>query len=337
MVYRLIALFLTICVLFAAAPSHADTLKAVGMADRVKCGLAKTSPGFSVFANNSWTGLHADLCRAVAVAVLGDAGKAEFVPLDESSAYEALTGQKVDLLFDTRAWSIANDTRPGIEFAAVSYFDGQGFLARRKLGISSALELSGAMICTKKNDPVSAEVENFFAIKGMRYQPVSVTETESLYQAYSAERCDAYSASMTVLYADRLKLSDPNDHLVFPEVISKRPLGIFVRSSDDQWRRIVRWVLYAMVNAEELGVTSKTVENAKTSKSAAIRRLVGAEGKTGAILGLDDDWAARIIGAVGNYGEVFDRNLGAGSKYKIVRGINALWDQGGILFAPRVD
>jgi general L-amino acid transport system substrate-binding protein len=233
-------------------------------------------------------------------------------------------------------WTLARDTSLGLNFAAVNYYDGQGFIVRKSLKINSALELNGASVCTQTGTTTELNLADYFRANKMKYEVLALATADETIKAYDGGRCDVFTTDVSQLYAEKLKLTNANDHIILPEVISKEPLGPVVRHGDDQWFDIVKWVHFAMVNAEELGVSSKTIDEALKSDKPDVKRLVGTEGNYGEQLGLTKDWVVRIVKAVGNYGEVFERNVGSGSKLGIARGLNNLWTKGGIQYAPPI-
>jgi general L-amino acid transport system substrate-binding protein len=278
--------------------------------------------------------------RAVAAAVFSDGSKVEYIPATTTDRFDKLQKGEVDILARNTTWTMERETKLPLRFAGISYHDGQGFLVSKAIGVNSALQLGDAAICFLSGTTTQANVEDFFRVKAMKFTAVTfntIDELVSAFQAKGEAKCDAYSADQSQLYAVRLKLAKPDQYVILPEVISKEPLGPVVRQGDEQWFNIARWTLFALINAEELGAKAKTVDDMKTSDARPeLRRLLGAEGTFGADLGLDKDWALRAIKAVGNYGEMFDRNLGKGSKLGIERGLNAPWNDGGILYAPPV-
>jgi general L-amino acid transport system substrate-binding protein len=329
------------CLLFllsSLSSAGAATLDEVKSRGKLLCGV---NPGLQGFAaqtpEGQWTGFDVDFCKAVAAATLGDASLVEFVPLDAAERFDKLKSGAVDVLARNTTWTMERETKLGLRFAGVSYHDGQGFIVKKLLGVTSALQLSGASICFLSGTTTQANVEDFFREKEMTFTPVMFGKIDELVRAFDEGKCDTYTADLSQLYAVRLKLANPDDSVVLADVISKEPLGPAVRQGDDQWLNIVRWTLFALINAEELGVTSAGVEGlVAESKSPPVRRLLGTEGSFGVDLGLDPAWAVRAIKATGNYGEVFNRNLGKDSPLAIERGINALWNGGGLLYAPPV-
>jgi general L-amino acid transport system substrate-binding protein len=286
-------------------------------------------------ADGAYTGFDVDFCRAVASAALGDPGKVTYVPLSAQERFEALKSGKVDVLARNTTWTMDRETAMPLRFAGISYHDGQGFIVKKLLGVTSALQLSGASICFQTGTTTESNVEDFFREKEMTFVPVRFDTLNDLVKAFDEGKCDTFTTDMSALYAVRLRLQNPDDAMVLQDVISKEPLGPAVRQGDEQWFNIVRWTLNALINAEELGITAANVDDQKAkSKNAAVRRLLGLEGSTGTSMGLDADWAARTIKATGNYGEIFDRNLGPKTPLAINRGINALWNAGGLLYAP---
>ena len=326
------------CALLAAPALAGPTLDGVRAKGHVQCGVSEGLPGFSSPNNKGeWSGIDVDVCRAVAAAVLGDAKKVKFTPLTAKQRFTVLQSGEIDMLSRNTTWTLTRDSALGLNFAGVAYYDGQGFMVRKSLGIKSSRELGGATVCINSGTTTELNAADYFRANGMRYTPVTFEKSDEVIAAYDAGRCDVYTTDQSGLYAQRIKLKDSDAHVILPEIISKEPLGPVVRQGDDEWFNIVRWSLFAMVNAEELGVTSGNVAKlAKSSANPQIRRLLGSEGKMGANLKLDAKWAGRIIGQVGNYGEMFSRNLGPATALKIARGINQLWSKGGIMYAPPV-
>ncbi len=324
--------------LFSEAATEAATLADVKARDKLLCGVNRGLQGFALAgADGQWAGFDVDFCKAVAAAVLGDAAKVEYVPVSAVERFDKLKAGAVDLLSRNTTWTMERETRIGIRFAGVSYHDGQGFIVKKLLGVTSALNLSGATICFLSGTTTQVNIEDFFREKEMNFVPVTFDEIEDLVKAFDGGKCDTYTADLSQLYAVRLKLANPDDSVVLPDAISKEPLGPAVRQGDEQWLNIVRWTLFALINAEEAEVTAAGVDGLKAeSKNPAVRRLLGVEGTFGADLGLDADWAVRAIKAVGNYGEIFERNVGKGSPLAIERGLNALWNAGGLLYVPPV-
>jgi general L-amino acid transport system substrate-binding protein len=317
--------------------SLAQTLKAVKDRGSVICGVSQGIPGFSnPDDKGNWTGLDVDFCRAIAAAVFNDPSKVKFSPLSAKDRFTALQSSEVDVLARNSTWTSSRDTSLGLNFGAVNYYDGQGFMVRKALKVNSALELNGASVCTQTGTTTELNLADYFRANNMKYEVIAFGTADETVKAYETGRCDAFTTDVSQLYAEKLKLANANDHVVLPEIISKEPLAPVVRHGDDQWFDIVKWVHYAMINAEELGVSQKTLDDALKSQLPEIRRLVGTEGAYGEQLGLTKDWVVRIIKHVGNYGESFDRNMGPASKLGISRGINRLWTKGGIQYAPPI-
>jgi general L-amino acid transport system substrate-binding protein len=319
----------------AVAGPTLDRVRAKGF---VQCGVSEGLPGFSnPGASGDWNGIDVDFCRAVAAAVLGDAGKVKYTPLSAKQRFTSLQSGELDILSRNTTWTQSRDSALGLNFAGTVYYDGQGFMVRKKLGVKSARELNGATVCINAGTTTELNAADYFRTHRMQFTPVTFEKSDETVAAYDAGRCDVYSTDQSGLYAQRVKLKAPDDHMILPEIISKEPLGPAVRRDDDQWFNIVRWTLFAMVNAEELDVTSSNVDEMKAkSTNPDVRRLLGAEGEMGKNLGLSNDWAYNVVKRVGNYGEVFERNLGQGSQLKIARGLNQLWNKGGIMYAPPI-
>ena len=323
--------------LLAPAAGQAQTLKAVQDRGQVACGVSEGLLGFSSADDKgNWSGIDVDFCRAVAAAIFNDAGKVKFTPLAAGGRFASLQSGAIDLLSRNSTWTMGRETELKLLFAGIMYHDGQGFMVRKTLNVSSALELDRKKVCVQTGTTTELNLADFFRTNNMTFEAVSVARAEDAEKAYDSGQCDVYTTDVSALYAERLKLAKPVDHIILPDVISKEPLGPVVRQGDDVWFNIVKWTLFAMINAEELGVTSKDIEEAKKSNKPDVKRLVGAEGKFGEQIGLSNDWAARIIALVGNYSEVFERNVGAGSKLGIPRAENNLWSRGGILYAPPI-
>lgn len=317
---------------------HAATLDDIKARGALKCGVNPNLQGFAVKGEDgTWVGFDVDFCRAVAAAALGDAGKVEYVPLNAQQRFEAVANGTVDILARNTTWTMERETKLKLRFPGISYHDGQGFIVKKLLGVTSALNLSGAAICFQTGTTSEPNVEDFFREKDMVFQPVRFEKLDELIKAFDEGKCDTMTTDVSFLYAVRLRLSNPDDAMVLQDVISKEPLGPVIRQGDDQWFNIVRWTLFALINAEEMGITAASVDQFKAeSKRGDVRRLLGLEGSFGADMGLDPDWATRAIKAVGNYGEIFERNLGVQTPLQISRGINALWNAGGLLYAPPV-
>ena len=321
----------------AVQPATAQTLDVIRDRGKLICGINPDLPGFAARdQEGAWRGFDVDFCRAVAAAIFNDAGKVEFKALSNAERLTALKNSDIDLLSRNTTWTMARETALGINFAAVTYYDGQGFLVRSSLKAESALELGGKSICVQSGTTTEANLADYFRGKKLTYQLNAFPSADEALAAYNDGRCDAFTTDTSALFAERLKLAKPDEHVILPDIISKEPLSPAVRQGDDRWFKIVQWTHFVMLNAEELGVTSKTIEQAMNSDNPEIRRLVGLDGSAGTDIGLSSDWAARIIRLVGNYDEVFERNVGTGSKLGIPRGINQLWTHGGIQYAPPI-
>ncbi|MDO9415392.1 amino acid ABC transporter substrate-binding protein [Pararhizobium sp.] len=320
----------------AASATTLDDVKAKGF---VQCGVNSGLAGFSApDASGNWSGLDVDYCKGIAAAIFGDPTKAKYTPTSAKDRFPALQSGEVDVLTRNTTWSLSRDTALGFNFRAVNYYDGQGFMVRKALNVKSALELSGAAVCVQSGTTTELNLADYFKANNLQYNPVVFEKLEEVNAAYDAGRCDVYTTDQSGLYSLRLTLAAPDDHIILPEIISKEPLGPAVRQGDDQWFDIVTWVHYAMVNAEDFGITSANVEEMKKSTNPDIQRFLGveADSKIGTDLGLTNDWAVNIIKAVGNYGEAFERNVGPASPLKIERGLNALWNKGGLQYSPPV-
>jgi len=318
----------------SASAATLDDVKAKGF---VQCGVSQGLPGFSnPDSAGNWTGIDVDLCKGIAAAVFGDATKVKFTPLSAKERFTALQSGEIDVLSRNTTWTATRDTTLGLNFAGVNYYDGQGFMVRKDLGVKSALELSGASVCTNTGTTTELNVADYFRANKLEYEIVAFEKADEVVAAYDAGRCDVYTTDQSGLYAQRLKLTNPADHTVLPEIISKEPLGPVVRQGDDQWFNLVKWTHFAMVNAEELGITSENVDEMKNSDNPAIKRVLGTEGEFGAALGVSNDWAYNIIKQVGNYAETFNRNVGPDTPLAISRGTNDLWSKGGLQYAPPI-
>jgi general L-amino acid transport system substrate-binding protein len=322
-----------------AGLAHAGaTLDAVKSKGYVQCGVSDGLPGFSFTnAKGEYKGIDVDVCRAIAAAVFGDASKVKFSPLTAKERFTALQSGEIDVLSRNTTWTSSRDAAMGLNFTGVTYYDGQGFLVNKALGVSSAKELDGATVCIQAGTTTELNLSDYFRANNLKYTPITYDTSDESAKSLESGRCDVLTSDQSQLYAQRIKLAKPDDYVVLPEVISKEPLGPAVRQGDEEWFDIVRWSLLAMVGAEELGLTSANVEEkAKTTKNPDVARMLGAEGEYGKDLNLPKDWAVQIVKQVGNYGEVFERNIGSGSPLKIERGLNALWTNGGLQYAPPV-
>ena len=328
------ALGLAFCA--GATMAQAGTLDTVKQRGQLICGANTALAGFGIpDSNGNWTGLDVDFCRAVAAGVLGDPTKVKFIPLNAKDRFTALQSGEVDVLSRNSTWTSSRDNQAML-FGPVNFYDGQGFMVRKKQNVSSAKELDGASVCVQQGTTTELNLADYFRTNKMKYDSVAFQDEDTVLKAYESGRCDAFTTDSSGLYAERLRLTAPDDHVVLPEIISKEPLSPAVRQGDDQWFNIVRWTHYAMVTAEELGVTSKNVDDMLKSENPDIRRLLGVEGDQGKGFGLDNKWAYNVIKLVGNYGEVFEKNVGESSPLKVKRGLNALWNKGGLQYAPPI-
>ncbi len=328
---------LAIVLALSAQAAAAQTLAAVKARGELICGANGTVAGFGLpDPQGNWTGFDVDFCRAIAAAIFNDPTKVKFVPLTAKDRFTALQSGAVDVLSRNTSWTLSRDTALGLDFAAITYFDGQGFMVRKALKVSSALELSDAAVCVQQGTTSELNLGDYFRSHHMGVKTVTFATADEALKAYETERCDAFTTDASALYAERLRLADPSQHIVLPEIISKEPLAPAVRQGDALWTDIVRWTHFAMLNAEELGIRQSNVDEKLKSDDPETRRLLGVEGQYGEGLGLTNDWAYRIIKHVGNYGDTFERNLGQGSPLKIARGLNALWTKGGLQYGPPI-
>jgi general L-amino acid transport system substrate-binding protein len=319
-----------------ALSANAATLDQVKTRGQLICG---ANPGLAGFGlpddQGMYKGLDVDECKAIAAAIFNDPNKVKYLPINAKDRPTILASGEIDVLIRNTTWTLSRQTG-GMFFTGINFYDGQGFMVRKKLGVDSALKLDGASICVQQGTTTELNLADYFRANNMKLEAVVFATDEEATKAYDSGRCDAYTTDASGLYSERLKMSNPDDHIVLPEIISKEPLGPSVRRDDVQWFQIVQWTHYALITAEELGVTQANVDEKLKSDNPAIRRLLGVEGSFGQGLGLTNDWAYRIIKAVGNYGESFERNVGQGSPIKISRGLNALWNRGGLQYAPPI-
>ncbi len=320
-----------------AQAASGDTLAQIKKKGELQCGVSDGLPGFSnPNAKGVWEGIDVDLCHALAAGIFGDANKVKFIPLNAKERFTALQSGEVDVLSRNTTWTLSRDATMGLTFTTTLYYDGQGFLVNKALGVKSAKELDGASICIQAGTTTELNVADYFKANGMKFTPVVFDTSDQTVKGFESGRCDVLTSDQSQLYALKIKLAKPDAAQVLPEVISKEPLGPAVRQGDDQWSTLVKWTLFAMVSAEELGVTSKNVDEMKASKNPDVRRLLGLEEPSGKVLGIQADWGYQIVKQVGNYGEVFERTVGKGSALGIDRGVNALWNQGGFMYAPPI-
>lgn len=339
MAKRILTALIGAAVMGIGSQASAGTLEDVKGKGFLQCGVNASLAGFgSQDSAGGFSGLDVDLCKAVAAAVFGDSTKVKYTPLSAKDRFPALQSGEIDMLARNTTWTASRDSQLGFDFRAVNYYDGQGFMTRKDLNVKSALELSGAAVCVQTGTTTELNLADYFKANNLQYNPVVFEKQEEVDAAYNAGRCDVYTTDQSGLYSIRLSLSNPDDHVILPEIISKEPLGPAVRQGDSKWFDIVSYAHFAMVNAEEFGITQANVEEMKKSANPDIKRFLGEEeGSTiGADLGLPKDWAVQIIKAVGNYGEAFERNVGEGSPLKIKRGLNALWTKGGLQYAPPI-
>ena len=324
--------------LTVAGAAQASTLSDVKGKGFIQCGVSQGVPGFSnPDQAGNWTGIDVDICRAVAAAVFGDASKVKYTPLSAKERFTALQSGEIDILSRNTTWTLVRDTALGLNFAGVNYYDGQGFMVRKDLGVKSAKELAGAAVCVNIGTTTELNMADFFRANNMDYKPVVFEKADEVVAAYDSGRCDVYTTDRSALAAQRLKLKNKDAHMVLPETISKEPLGPVVRHGDDQWLDIVKWSLYLMVEAEENGVNQANVDDLKANTKDPIqRRILGVEGDLGKNLGVGNDWGYQIIKQVGNYGDVYDKHVGPSTAVGLARGVNALWKDGGLQYAMPV-
>ena len=319
--------------------SHASSMADVLKHGTVRCGINESLPGFSVKdKDGQWRGFDIDMCRAVAAAVFADASKVEYIPVSASDRFEALSSGKFDILSRNTTWNLSRDTGMNVTFVGVNYYDGQGFMVSKKSAIRSALELDGSAICVEKATTHIENLKDYFLLNRMKYQLKEFDSAQMALKAYEEGQCDVITSDQSSLYSFKTELKNPKESKVLPEVISKEPLGPAVASGNGTLAKIVRWSLFVMLDAEEAGITMDNVDQVrKVSRDPAVRRLLGLEQNTGESLGLQKDWAYNIIKQVGNYADSFSRNVGKGSALKVKRGLNALWRDGGLHYAPPID
>jgi general L-amino acid transport system substrate-binding protein len=323
--------------IFGPQAAWSQTLGSIKDRGELICGANGTLAGFGLpDPQGNWTGFDVDFCRAIAAAIFNDPTKVKFVPLTSKDRFTALQSGEVDVLSRNTSWTLSRDTSLGLDFTAVNFYDGEGFMVHKSLKVSSALELNDAAVCVQQGTTSELNLTDYFRTNHMGLKTVTFATADEALKAYESGRCDAYTTDSSGLYGERQQLGEPSQHIVLPEIISKEPLSPAVRHGDNQWSDIVRWTHFAMIDAEELGVTKANVDEKLKSSDPEMRRLLGSEGQYGEALGLTNDWAYRIIKHVGNYGESFERNVGQGSPLKIVRGLNALWTKGGLQYGPPI-
>lgn len=326
---------LTLCSPLYAQRNESPTLNAIYKRGYLLCGVSQGLTGFStVDDKNHWEGLDVDFCRAVSAAIFGDAQKVKFIPLSAKERFAALQSGDIDLLSRNTTWTFLRDMTLGLTFLGVIYYDGQAFMVHKKSGIKSINDLNGAVICTNSGTTSELNVADYFRYHNLKYKIITYERTDEAVSAYESGRCDAYTTDGSGLAAQRLKFLNKDDHIILPEVISKEPMSPVVREGDELWGKIVKWTLFAMVDAEELGLSQKNIQTQSESLNPQAQRFLGVQSNLGSKIGLKNDWALQVIRQVGNYQDLFDRNLGAQSPLQMKRGLNALWDQGGIMYAP---
>ena len=323
------------CAALATSAAHAGTLDDIKKRGELRCGVTQALAGFSVADDKGrWTGLDVDYCRALASAIFHDPEKVIFRPTSSKERFTVLQSGEIDVLARVTTWTTSRDVDMPFDFIGVNYYDGQGFMVRKDLGIKSVKDLSGASICTNTGTSTETNMADYFKANGLEYKPVIFEKSEEVKSAYDAGRCDAYSSDVSGLYVQRKLLANPDAHDILPEVISKEPLGPLVRQEDPSFKDLAAWTHHCMVNAEEYGVTQANVDEMKNSSNPNIRRLLGVEANGADKLGVGQDFCYHIVKNTGNYGEAYDRNVGKDSPLSIERGLNRLWNQGGIMFAP---
>ncbi|MEI6028663.1 MAG: amino acid ABC transporter substrate-binding protein [Betaproteobacteria bacterium] len=323
----------------ATAPAHAGkTLDAIKARGQLVCGVNPSLPGFSAAdSQGNWAGLDVDVCKAIAATVVGDATKIKWTPLNASQRFAVLQSGEIDMLSRNTTWTLTRDASLGLHFTGVTYYDGQGFMVPKKSKITSATKLKGATVCVQSGTTTEKNLNDYSKSMKLNMKPVVFDTQEATNKAYFAGRCQAYTTDASGLASVRNKeATNPDDHLILPELISKEPLGPSVRRGDDEFFAIVKWVVFALIEAEEYGITQANVDQMKTSQDPVVQRILGVSEDTGKLLGLDKDWAYRAIKAVGNYGEIFERNVGPNTALKLPRGANNLWSKGGFMYAPPV-
>jgi general L-amino acid transport system substrate-binding protein len=317
------------------AVAQSKTLETVKQRGTLSCGVHVGLAGFAQPDDKgNWTGIDVDYCKAIAVAVIGDATKVKYVPTTAKERFTALQSGEIDVLVRTTTWTLSRDSSLGLSFAGVNYYDGQGFMVKKSAGVKTAKELNGATVCVQTGTTTELNLADYFKANNLSYKPVVFEKVDEALQAYQSGRCDAYTTDASGLYSVRIQQSNPDDHIVLPDIISKEPLGPVVRQGDSQWFTVVKWVHFALLNAEELGVNQANVDQMANSPSPDIKRLLGKDGDLGKGLGVDNDFVVKIVKSLGNYGEMYERNVGTGSLLNIARGLNNLWSKRGIQYAP---
>lgn len=318
------------------APQAGAILEIIRQRGTLRCGVqGPSNPGFgAVTSQGVWQGFNIDLCRGIAALALGDPGKITIVALTTQTRFPALQSGEIDVMTNNTTWTMLRDSQLGFAFPAITFFDGQGIMVKKASGIDSATKLDGATICVPPGTTTEIQLNDWFRARRMKFTPVIIEDRAELTQAYANGRCDAITYDSTTLFSQRSTLANPDSHVILPERLSKEPLSVTVRQGDDRFRELVAWTVFTLINAEELGVTKANVREMLGSPDPQVRRLLGVEGELGRGLGVANDFAVTMISAIGNYGEMFDRSLGAGSALKMERGLNNLYTKGGILYAP---
>lgn len=320
---------------FMTGAAYAGTLDDVKAKGFIQCGVTTGLAGFAAPNDKGvWEGFDVDFCRGMSAAIFGDPDKVKYTPTTAKERFTALQSGEIDVLARNTTWTLSRDVNLGFEFVGVNYYDGQGFMVKKGLGVKSAKELSGARICIQSGTTTELNLADYFAAQGMKFDSVVFDTADEVREAYVKDTCDVYTTDQSGLYAQRSVLANPADHVVLPEIISKEPLGPLVRHGDNAWGDLARWTLNALIIAEELGITQANVGDMMGSKNPEVARFLGVSGDLGDQLGVDKKWAANIVGSVGNYGEVFEKHLGQSTPLNIARGLNQLWSKGGILYAP---
>ena len=320
-----------------ATAACADTLADVKAKGHIQCGVTQGVAGFSApDENNNWSGIEVDFCRAMAAAIFNDPNAVRYTPLTAQERFTALSAGEIDVLSRTTTWTMSRDTQLGIKFVGTMFYDGQGFMVRQADGITSALELSGAAVCIESGTTTELNAADYFAANNMEFNTVVFVDQDEVVKAYEDGRCDVYTTDRSSLASERSKFANPEEHIILPEIISKEPLGPVVRQGDDLWFNIARWTYFALLEAEELGVTQSNVDEMLGSDNPTIKRLLGVEGDFGTPLGLTKDWAYQIVKHIGNYGESYERHVGQNTPIGLARGLNALWKDGGIQYSPPI-
>jgi general L-amino acid transport system substrate-binding protein len=335
---RKIAIAVALAAAFIGNAHAGKTIDLIKQRGHVICGVNPSLPGFSAADSQGiWTGLDVDVCRAIAATLLSDASKIKWVPLNASQRFTALQSGEIDVLSRNSTWTLTRDASLGLEFTGVTYYDGQGFMVSAKSKITSAKQLKGATVCVQSGTTTEKNLTDFSKAAGLAIKPVVFETQEATNKAYFAGRCQAYTTDASGLASIRNKeANNPADHVILPDIISKEPLGPAVRRGDDEWFTIVKWVVFALIEAEEYGITQANVDQMKSSTDPVIQRILGTSEDTGKLLGLDKEWAYRAVKSTGNYGEIFERNVGPNSALKLPRGLNNLWSKGGIMYAPPI-